>query len=156
MYFINAQYNLFQPNHWHTVSHMKDCGTVRCRNNWMSVLLLCRFRASVFAGQHHQLLWRTGRYSTPCILLTLLLHTALFAVLGFCFCQICTCCVWRSLLIDVTFMLLASTSSFMSNLCYIIWYFCSLQVLFCVCVYFYQLALNADDVINVNLTLVCC
>jgi len=100
----------------------------------MSVLLLCRFRASVIARQHHQLLWTRARYSTPCILFTLLLHTALFAMLAFCYCQICTPCVWHSLLTDVTFILLASTSSFMSSVCYIVWYFCSLQVLFSVCV----------------------
>lgn len=115
-----------------TVNHRKDCGTVRYRNNWMSVLLLCRFRANVNARQHHQLLWRTARYSTPRILFTLLPHTVYFAMLGFCYCQICTPCVWHSLLTDVTFVLLASTSLFMSNLCYIVWYFCSLQVLFSV------------------------
>lgn len=136
-----------------TVNHREDCGTVRCRKNWMSVLLLCRFRASVVAWQHHQLLWRTARYSIPGILFMLLPHTALFAMLGFCFCQICTPCVWHSLLTYVTFILLVSTSSFMSNLCYIVWYFCSLKVLFCVPVYYHQPALNFDEVINVNLTL---
>jgi hypothetical protein len=48
----------------------------------MLVLLLCRFRASVDAWQHHQLLWRTGRYCTLRLPLRCC-HTLHFRCAGF-------------------------------------------------------------------------
>lgn len=54
----------------------KSVATLEYRNNWLSVLLLCRSWASVDAGHHHQQLRRWARYSTPCILFVFLADTA--------------------------------------------------------------------------------